>query len=105
MSWDFLAALPSTNVRIASSILMALATGVRVVALGWQPPIPWLTFLVAWGGLDVGQYLGKRFSDSDYISATKGNVPSPPAVPPVKAEAAEEPTPPPPKKKKAKGHE
>lgn len=92
-SWDFLTSFPSTNGRIASSILLAMATGVRVVALGWTPPVEWLGFLVAWGGLDVAQYVGKRFSDTDYMSAKQGNVPSPPAVAPPKVEPLEEPAP------------
>lgn len=104
MSWAWVAAFPSTNARIILSMLLAFGTGVRVIALGWSPPLEWLGFLTAWAGLDVLQYSAKRLTDTDLASAKQGNVPSPPAVPPPKMDAAEEPAPVvvAPKKKKGK---
>ncbi len=60
MKW--LAELPSTNARIVLTLLLALATGCRVIALGWDPPETWLVFLTVWSGIDVAQYLGKRMT-------------------------------------------
>ena len=56
--------MPSTNLRILCSLAMALGTGTRVVGLGWNPPTEWLGFLVIWAGLDVGQFIGKRATNS-----------------------------------------
>jgi hypothetical protein len=80
--WRFFAELPSTNVRIAASILMALATGVRVVALGWEPSYEWLGFLVLWAGLDVAQFGVKRTTDAGHVAAKQGIPPSDEPKPP-----------------------
>jgi hypothetical protein len=58
MKW--LSELPSTNARIAVSLLLALATGVRVLASWEAPPTEWLVFLAAMMGLDVAQFAAKR---------------------------------------------
>lgn len=81
--WTWFATMPSTNVRIATSLLLALATGVRVVGLGWEPPYTWLGFLVIWAGLDVAQFNSKRTTDSSYVAA-KVSGEAPPPEPPQK---------------------
>jgi hypothetical protein len=58
MTW--LATFPTTNGRIVLTLLLALATGVRVIGWGWQAPTEWLLFLGAWAGLDVAQFAAKR---------------------------------------------
>lgn len=58
-SWAWLETMPSTNVRIAVSLVLALATGVRVLC-NWTPPNEWLVFLTVWAGLDVTQFVQKR---------------------------------------------
>ncbi|GIW90780.1 MAG: hypothetical protein KatS3mg109_1350 [Pirellulaceae bacterium] len=63
MRW--LSELPTTNTRIAVSLVLALATGGRVVATGWEPPIAWLGFLLAMMGLDVAQFTAKRLTWRD----------------------------------------
>lgn len=85
--WRFMGELPSTNVRIANSILMAMGTFLlmAVTALivvlrggegqGWEPSEIWLGFLVLWAGLDLGQFMGKRTTDAAYVAANQ-----PPAV-------------------------
>lgn len=80
--WKFFSEMPSTNVRIAMSIIMALATAVRVVFLGWEPSYQWLGFLVIWAGLDVAQFSSKRNTDADFIAAKQGNAPPGPSAPP-----------------------
>jgi len=89
--WHLFASMPSTNVRIAGSILMALATCfvmllaalivvLRGVGTSWVPSYEWLGFLVLWAGLDVGQFIGKRTTDATYVTAKQG---LPPAEPPL----------------------
>ena len=57
---DFIAKVPTTNTRIVSSIVMALGTWIKVLAIGWEPPVVWLGFLVAWAGIDAAQFVAKR---------------------------------------------
>jgi len=91
MSWKWLAEMPSTNVRIANSILMAMGTFLlmAVTALivvlrgtgqGWEPSEIWLGFLVLWAGLDLGQFMGKRTTDAAYVAAKQTG--EPPKDPP-----------------------
>jgi sterol desaturase/sphingolipid hydroxylase (fatty acid hydroxylase superfamily) len=60
----WLAKLPSTNTRIAVTLVCVLATCVRYV--GWGPPsqewawVPWLVFLGASLGLDTAHFATKR---------------------------------------------
>jgi hypothetical protein len=88
MKW--LDELPTTNVRIGVTLILTVATAVRY--LGWGVPVRmtaniavldgwgyWLVFLAAMAGLDVAQYLGKRFSDTSYAAA-KSAGPSPVTV-------------------------
>lgn len=72
--WNWLATLPTTNARIACSLIMALATAavyLMGVMLGknWTPAVEWLGFLCLWAGLDVIQFAGKRFSDAGYLAS------------------------------------
>ena len=69
--WKLVATMPSTNVRIGATILMALLTAGRVAFLGRSPPVEWLGFLVVWAGLDVGQFIGKRTTDANYMAVKK----------------------------------
>lgn len=52
--------LPTTNLRIATSLLLALGTGVRVLLSPWEPPTAWLVFLLGMMGIDVAQFTAKR---------------------------------------------
>ena len=65
MDWtlDWLSKLPSTNARIATSILLAIATGVRVIVSWTSPPWEWLLFLGAMMGLAVAQFAAKRMTN------------------------------------------
>jgi hypothetical protein len=57
----FLAKLPSTNARIAMTLVLAFGTGVKYwVSTTWEPSWEWLSFLVLWAGLDVAQFATKR---------------------------------------------
>lgn len=64
--WRWIASMPSTNLRILCSMVMALGTGARVIALGWEPNYEWLGFLVLWAGLDITQFGVKRTTDASY---------------------------------------
>lgn len=65
----WLAAFPSTNGRIVVSLLLALATGARVVFRDWHPDPEWLVFLTAWAGLDVVQWGAKRVTNAEHVAA------------------------------------
>jgi hypothetical protein len=59
---DWLATLPSTNARIAMTLLCVLITCGRFVwkgapADGW---VAWLAFLITMSGLDATQFYAKR---------------------------------------------
>lgn len=58
LTW--LAKLPSTNARIAVSLLLMIGTGVEVLIRWTAPPWEWLMFLAATMGLDVAQFGLKR---------------------------------------------
>lgn len=60
MKWTWIAEMPSTNVRIGVTMVLALATGCKVIAVDWSPPFEWLGFLSLWAGLDVAQFWAKR---------------------------------------------
>lgn len=72
--------LNTTNFRIVVSVLttavIALLLFVAVLFFGWEPTEKQMTVLYAVGGLlavmqglDVAQFIGKRFSDSGYRAA------------------------------------
>lgn len=54
--------LPTTNLRILTSLILAMATGVRVLVSWTAPPVEWLVFLAAMMGLDVVQFAAKRLT-------------------------------------------
>lgn len=88
--WARLATFPTTNGRIAISLILAAATaavylfsavvviwrgdidpttaGVQLAGC-WTPAVEWLGFLCVWAGLDVLQFSGKRFSDAGYAAS------------------------------------
>ncbi len=74
---DFIGRLPTTNLRISSSIIMALGTWVKVLATGWEPTVAWLGFLVAWAGIDAAQFTAKRMThintDGTTLWGSNGN--------------------------------
>ena len=93
MSWKWAAEMPSTNVRIATSILMALLTCLVMLLTAlvqalfsrgqaWEPSEIWLGFLVLWAGLDVTQFIGKRSTNTDYVAAKQGVAPPEQQKPP-----------------------
>lgn len=58
---DWLAKLPTTNTRIAATIVLAFGTGIKYWAsAAWEPSWEWLSFLVVMSGLDVTQFVQKR---------------------------------------------
>lgn len=56
----FVADLATTNARIVVSLVLATATGVRVLIVWTAPPWEWLAFLAAMMSLDVAQFGIKR---------------------------------------------
>ena len=58
MNW--IATLPSTNLRIFVTILLIVATCVKVLWTWTAPPLEWLGFLALSAGLDVAQFGVKR---------------------------------------------
>ena len=59
---DWLGKVPTTNLRIVVTLALCIATGVRVIGLGWNPPLEWLGALSLWLGLDVAQFYSKRIT-------------------------------------------
>jgi hypothetical protein len=58
---DVLAKMPSTNARIAMTLVIALGTAIKYWASGsWEPSVEWLAFMVTMAGIDALQYHGKR---------------------------------------------
>ena len=57
---QLIATLPTTNLRIAISLMLFFATGVRVLVTNEAPPWEWLLFLGAAMGVDVVQFGVKR---------------------------------------------
>jgi len=57
----WLAKLPTTNTRIAVTLLLCVGTAVKYWASRtWEPSWDWLAFLVVMSGLDVAQFHSKR---------------------------------------------
>lgn len=79
MDWvlDWIGRLPSTNARVAVSLALYVATGVKVIWIWEPPPWEWLLFLGATMGLDVAQFATKRVTDR---SPTPFNGERPPAA-------------------------
>lgn len=57
---DVLGRLPTTNARIALSLVLYGATGVSVLIRWTPPPWEWLVFMAAAMGLDLLQFGTKR---------------------------------------------
>jgi hypothetical protein len=71
---EWLAKVPTTNLRICATILCVLATAGRVVvSAAWTPSLEWLAFLAAMAGLDSMHFMGKRMTQSEYVAAKQGN--------------------------------
>lgn len=66
---EWLGQVPTTNLRVVVSLVLAVATGVRVLVTWTAPPWEWLAFLGAMMSLDVAQFGAKRLTDSDYVKA------------------------------------
>lgn len=57
----WLATMPSTNTRIAVTLLCVLGTAVRYWSSeSWAPSTNWLTFLGAMSGIDGAVFYAKR---------------------------------------------
>lgn len=58
---EWLATLPSTNARIAVTLLICFGTAVRYwSSASWEPSANWLAFLAAMSGIDTVQFFAKR---------------------------------------------
>jgi sterol desaturase/sphingolipid hydroxylase (fatty acid hydroxylase superfamily) len=74
---DLIGRLPTTNARIAVTLLCMLATAtVYLASRNWEPSWEWLAFLVTMAGVDVAQFAAKRMTHKP--DATD-NPPAPPA--------------------------
>lgn len=95
----WLETLPTTNARIVVTLSLTVATAVRYLV--WGVPVRmsanvavldgwgyWLLFLAGMAGLDVAQYVGKRFSDTGYAAASNAGPAIPPAPPVVNVSSA-----------------
>jgi len=79
MNWRWLDTLPTTQVRLAVSLLMSVATCVRYLASSdWKPDVQWLVFLATALGLDAAHFYAKRATDTEYTAAKQT-----PSVPPA----------------------
>ena len=79
----WLATMPSTNTRIAVTLLCVVGTAVRYWAsASWEPSDGWLTFLVAMSGVDVLQFHSKRTTQALPPAGTDG-----PTSPPSRSES------------------
>jgi hypothetical protein len=79
---DHLARLPSTNVRIAVSLAVVVATAARYLTArdGWEPSLEWLGFLAASLGLDVVQFgVKRRTQNGNGGTDHSPNAPNPPS--------------------------
>lgn len=67
---EWLAKLPSTNARIALTLVCVLGTAVRYwSSTTWEPSIEWLAFLAGMSGLDTVQFFAKRKTDANHVEA------------------------------------
>jgi hypothetical protein len=76
----WLAAMPSTNARIAVTLLCVFGTAVRYWASSsWVPDGGWLTFLAAMSASDGAVFYLKRRTNDGYNRTQNGNEDSPPS--------------------------
>ena len=74
---DFIAKLPTTQIRILSTVGLMWATAIRYFSsTSWKPDWEWLTFLLAAGGVDAAQWISKRVTDHGYVAAKNGVMPT-----------------------------
>jgi hypothetical protein len=74
---ELLGKLPTTEARIAVTLVLAIGTAARYFAGGWEPSLDWLGFLVVWAGLDVAQFASKLVTDHTYAAVRGGSAPPP----------------------------
>lgn len=60
---EILGKLPTTNTRIAVTLVLCLGTGIKYwTSATWDPALDWLAFLAAMSGLDAAQFYAKRLT-------------------------------------------
>lgn len=75
LAW--LGQLPSTNARVAVTLVCVFGTAVRYwLGHGWAPSGEWLAFLAAMSGIDGAVFFAKRKTDAGYTAANNG-IPGP----------------------------
>lgn len=58
---EWLARVPTTNLRVCVTLFVVLLTAGRYVTSGtWNPSVEWLAFLVALSGVDSLTFVAKR---------------------------------------------
>jgi len=85
------AELPTTNLRIYTTLLLTVMTGIVYLGLAvarlamiaggadlkiypiWEPSWEWLVFIAAVSGIDVAQFATKRATNADYQKAIRAN--------------------------------
>ena len=70
-----IARLPSTNLRVFVTLLLAMTTAGHYYTSTWQPSTEWLGFILGLSGLDLAQFHSKRRSDAAYVQAMNAAVP------------------------------
>ena len=55
-----IARLPSTNLRVFVTLLLALTTAGHYYTSSWRPSTEWLGFILGLSGLDLAQFHSKR---------------------------------------------
>lgn len=67
---DWLGKLPSTNARIAVTLLCVFGTAVRYwVSTAWVPSGEWLMFLAGMSSVDGAVFFAKRKTDANHVEA------------------------------------
>lgn len=75
--WKFIADMPSTNTRIALTLLIAFFTAVRYLLSGvagtpaWEPSRAWLAWIGVMSGIDSLQFYAKRRTYKEGITVQK----------------------------------
>jgi len=60
---EWLGKLPTTQARVAITLVLCMGTGIKVLAAkDWDPALDWLGFLAAMSGLDAAQFYAKRIT-------------------------------------------
>lgn len=67
---DWLGKLPSTNARVAVTLLCVFGTAVRYwVSAAWSPSDSWLMFLAGMSSVDGAVFFAKRKTDATHVEA------------------------------------